>query len=101
LIFAGLCGHLQAKVRRSRRAVAQRARRQFARAPHRMDVRLDGNRHVGHPACGRLVARAVGLVGQGITFAAGRQPGQPRHQGGFGQALQVDDGVVGFLLQPP
>jgi hypothetical protein len=64
-----------------------------------MNVRRQADRYIGHPACGGLVAGALGLIGHRITPTTGRQTRQPRHQGGFAQALHVDHRVVGLTFQ--
>ena len=64
-----------------------------------MDMRLQRDRHIGQPACGRFVSRAFSAVGHRVTLAAGRQPGQVRYQSRFAEALQVKHRVVRLGLQ--
>ena len=91
--------YIQSIIRGRPEGVAERPGRQFARALHGRCVRRNGHGHVSQPAGRRLIARALGLVGQRVTFSARSQPGQPRHQCRFGQALKIDDGVVSLLSQ--
>ena len=77
----------------------QRLRAQLARACHRVAVRRQRDGLVRHPARGGLEARSFGLVGQAVALTGRAQAGQPGHQRRLGQALQINDRVVGVLLQ--
>ena len=93
------CG-AQAELRWSLDTVAERARRQLARAVERVDVGFDADRVVHQPACGCLEARTVGAVRQTVAHPLAGAVRYPRDERRLGQALQVEHRVVALRAQP-